>query len=119
MGMYAKYTPIRVNFDLAPNMPPSDKKFGRGANQGNLRHMPKTTLWAVLRVLSQSVLFCDAPHLTASDKKLGRGANLCAFYREFNEIREVKEFSAFVSIDSLTSLISLIKSRRLLIFTNY
>ena len=37
----------------------------------NLRHIPKTTLWAVLRVLSQSVLFCDAPHLTTSDNKLG------------------------------------------------
>ena len=31
MGMYAKYTPIRVNFDLAPNLTPSDKKLGRGA----------------------------------------------------------------------------------------
>ena len=26
MGMYVKYTPIRVNFDLAPNLTPSDKK---------------------------------------------------------------------------------------------
>ena len=26
MGMYGKYTPIRVNFDLAPNLTPSDKK---------------------------------------------------------------------------------------------
>ena len=31
MGMYAKYTPIRVNFDLAPNLTHSDKKFGRAA----------------------------------------------------------------------------------------
>ena len=29
--MYAKYTPIRVNFDLAPNLTPSDKKLGRAA----------------------------------------------------------------------------------------
>ena len=28
MGMYAEYTPIRVNFDLAPNLTPSDKKLG-------------------------------------------------------------------------------------------
>ena len=28
MGMYAKYTPIRVNFDLAPNLTHSDKKLG-------------------------------------------------------------------------------------------
>ena len=40
----------------------------------NLRHIPKTTLWAVLVVLSQSVLFCDAPHLAASNKKFGRAA---------------------------------------------
>ena len=26
MGMYAKYTPIRVNFDLAPNLTTSDNK---------------------------------------------------------------------------------------------
>ena len=28
MGMYAKYTPIRVNFDLATNLTPSNKKLG-------------------------------------------------------------------------------------------
>ena len=40
-------------------------------------HIPKSRpLWAVLRVLSQSGLFCDAPHLTASDKKFGCGANI-------------------------------------------
>ena len=27
MGMYDKYTPIHINFDLASNMTPSDKKF--------------------------------------------------------------------------------------------
>ena len=26
MGMYAKYTPIRANFDLAPNLTPSNNK---------------------------------------------------------------------------------------------
>jgi hypothetical protein len=26
MGMYTEYTPIRVNFDLAPNLTSSNKK---------------------------------------------------------------------------------------------
>ena len=34
--MYAKYTPIRVNFDLAPNLTPSDKKLGRAAREGDV-----------------------------------------------------------------------------------
>ena len=35
MGMYAKYTPIRVNFDLVPNLTPSNKKWGYGSLGGH------------------------------------------------------------------------------------
>ena len=53
MGMYAKYTPIRANFDLAPNLTPSDKKLG------------STTL----RVISGYFFYLSRPSLTPSDKK--------------------------------------------------
>ena len=72
---------------------------------GYLRHIPKSkTLWTVLYVLSQSVLFCDAPHLAASDKKfLVIRSHLC-YLPCLKNAHLLQVNSAFLACEQLTHL---------------
>ena len=71
MGMYTKYTPIRVNFDLAPNLTPSNKKLGL-SDKGSSSlpsSLPRKGIYA--QYTPFRVNFDLAPNLTPSNKKLG------------------------------------------------
>ena len=91
MGMYAKYTPIRANFDLAPNLTPSDKKFSLTPNKVSCSLLTRN-LFLVIRVLL-SALFAERAVRVAYPlwSALGRFSPLSRTYRTKQKKREAEK----------------------------
>ena len=69
MGMYAKYTPIRANFDLATNLTPSNKKFGESDKGQSTAANELSQQWAVRFSTAHRFEIRRALYLTPSNKK--------------------------------------------------